>query len=106
MKSTRSRWSDSLTHTRILMQGCCKVSLPHPSNSPLQSGYALPTNGRGKEEGVKWKKRRPMMRQELLDKRLGERFARLREQLNKQPEASIPQACGSGHESKAAYRFL
>jgi hypothetical protein len=42
----------------------------------------------------------------LGDKRLVERLARLRDQLSKQPEASIPQACGSVHESKAAYRFL
>jgi hypothetical protein len=42
----------------------------------------------------------------LPDKRLEERFMRLREQLSAQPESSIPQACGSGYESKAAYRFL
>lgn len=42
----------------------------------------------------------------LPDKRLGERFERLREQLSKKPEQSIPQACGSVHETKAAYRFL
>jgi hypothetical protein len=46
------------------------------------------------------------MESELPDKRLEERFRRLREQLSKQPEASIPQACGSVHEAKAAYRFL
>ena len=42
----------------------------------------------------------------LPDKRLEERYTRLREQLSAQPEASIPQACGSVHEAKAAYRFL
>ncbi len=42
----------------------------------------------------------------LADKRLEEGFGRLREQLGKQPEASIPQACGAVHEVKAAYRFL
>ena len=42
----------------------------------------------------------------LADKRLEERFERLREQLSKKPEHSIPQACGSVHEVKAAYRFL
>ena len=42
----------------------------------------------------------------LPDKRLKERFARLGDQLSAQPESSIPQACGSDYESKAAHRFL
>ncbi len=46
------------------------------------------------------------MATQLPDKRLEERFARLRAQLSQQPEQSIPQACGSVHEAKAAYRFL
>ena len=46
------------------------------------------------------------MAQQLPAKRLEERFERLREQLKESPEDSIPQACGSVHETKAAYRFL
>ena len=46
------------------------------------------------------------MLQQLPDKRLEERYKRLREQLSEQPGASLPQACGSVHEAKAAYRFL
>ena len=46
------------------------------------------------------------MTSQLPDKRLEERFRRLRRQLSERPEDSIPQACGSVHESKAAYRFL
>jgi hypothetical protein len=46
------------------------------------------------------------MAQQLPDKGVEERFERLREQLNESPEDSIPQACGSVHETKAAYRFL
>jgi hypothetical protein len=46
------------------------------------------------------------MDRQLPDKRLEERFVRLREQLSERPEDSIPQACGSVHEAKAAYRFL
>ncbi len=46
------------------------------------------------------------MSKTLPDKRLEERFARLRERLSERPGNSIPQACGSVHESKAAYRFL
>ena len=42
----------------------------------------------------------------LPDARLYERLERLVEALSKGPEQSIPQACGSVHESKAAYRFL
>lgn len=42
----------------------------------------------------------------LGDARLYERLGRLVEQLSQMPEGSIPQACGSVHESKAAYRFL
>jgi hypothetical protein len=34
------------------------------------------------------------------------RLERLVEQLSKARERSIPQACGSVHETKAAYRFL
>ena len=38
--------------------------------------------------------------------RLTYRLERLVEQLSQKPEAGIPQACGSSHEAKAAYRFL
>lgn len=46
------------------------------------------------------------MVQQLPDKRLEERFARLRQQVSERPEDSLPEACGSVHEAKAAYRFL
>jgi hypothetical protein len=46
------------------------------------------------------------MSKELPDARLSRRLEILVEQLSQQPEAGIPQACGSVHESKAAYRFL
>jgi hypothetical protein len=42
----------------------------------------------------------------LPDARLDARLERLVEQLSAAPDKSIPQACGSVHESKAAYRFL
>jgi hypothetical protein len=42
----------------------------------------------------------------LPDARLYERLERLVDQLSQGPERSIPQACGSLHETKAAYRFL
>jgi hypothetical protein len=42
----------------------------------------------------------------LPDARLADRLDRLVGQLSDNPEASIPQACGSWHETKAAYRFL
>jgi hypothetical protein len=42
----------------------------------------------------------------LPDARLYARLERLVEQLSKAPMSGIPQACGSVHESKAAYRFL
>lgn len=42
----------------------------------------------------------------LPDARLEERLERLVGQLSQGPEQSIPQACGSVYESKAAYRFL
>lgn len=42
----------------------------------------------------------------LPDARLYARLDRLAEQLGKSPMSGIPQACGSVHESKAAYRFL
>jgi hypothetical protein len=42
----------------------------------------------------------------LPDERLAHRLERLAEQLGQKPEATIPQACGSVHEAKAAYRFL
>lgn len=45
------------------------------------------------------------MRAKLPDERLVNRLDELIEQLSDQPEASIPQACGSAG-SKAAYRFL
>jgi hypothetical protein len=43
---------------------------------------------------------------QLPDKRLEERYVRLRQQVSERPEASLTEACGSVHESKAAYRFL
>jgi hypothetical protein len=43
---------------------------------------------------------------QIPDVRLYERLERLVEQLSKAPDQSIPQACGSAGESKAAYRFL
>jgi len=42
----------------------------------------------------------------MPDARLYTRLERLVGQLSKAPERSIPQACGSVHETKAAYRFL
>ncbi len=45
-------------------------------------------------------------RVKLPDERLAKRLERLVEQLSAAPEQSIPQACGSVHETKAAYRFL
>jgi transposase-like protein len=42
----------------------------------------------------------------LPDERLEKRLGLLVEQLSKTPGQSIPQACGSVHDSKAAYRFL
>lgn len=42
----------------------------------------------------------------MPDARLYERLERLVEALRKAPSESIPQACGSVHEAKAAYRFL
>jgi Transposase DNA-binding len=42
----------------------------------------------------------------LPDARLYARLERLVEQLSQAPMSGIPQACGSVHESKAAYRFL
>lgn len=42
----------------------------------------------------------------LPDARLYERLERLVEALSKGPEQSIPQACGSVSDTKAAYRFL
>lgn len=42
----------------------------------------------------------------LPDTRLYARLERLVEQLSQAPSSSIPQACGSVHEAKAAYRFL
>jgi hypothetical protein len=46
------------------------------------------------------------MAAKLPDARLYARLERLVEQLSKAPMSGIPQACGSVHESKAAYRFL
>jgi hypothetical protein len=46
------------------------------------------------------------MTQQLPDKRLEERFVRLQQQLSERPEDSLPEACGSTAEVKAAYRFL
>lgn len=46
------------------------------------------------------------MRTGLPDERLKYRLERLVEQLSQSPEKSIPQACGSWPETKAAYRFF
>jgi hypothetical protein len=48
---------------------------------------------------------RELMQADLGDARLNERLVRLAERLSEHPEASIPQACGSRAEAKAAYRF-
>jgi hypothetical protein len=40
------------------------------------------------------------------DKRLTKRFIQITSDIAAQPEASVPQACGSEAASKAAYRFL
>jgi hypothetical protein len=48
---------------------------------------------------------RELVGADLGDARLNERLVRLAERLGKHPEASIPQACGSLAETKAAYRF-
>ena len=42
----------------------------------------------------------------LPDARLHQRLERMVEQFSASPTHSIPQACGSVHEAKAAYRFL
>lgn len=47
-----------------------------------------------------------MMKEELPDERLKQRLERLVEQLSSSPDSSLPQACGSVADSKAAYRFL
>lgn len=47
-----------------------------------------------------------MINAQLPDERLKQRLERMVEQLSAKPEASIPQACGSAYDSKAAYRFL
>lgn len=46
------------------------------------------------------------MKPGLPDRRLEARLERLVEQLSGAVGKSIPQACGSVHEAKAAYRFL
>lgn len=46
------------------------------------------------------------MKLRLPDSRLAARLERLVEQLSGAMGKSIPQACGSVHETKAAYRFL
>ena len=47
-----------------------------------------------------------MQNEALPDERLKQRLERLVEQLSGSPESSLPQACGSVADSKAAYRFL
>jgi hypothetical protein len=42
----------------------------------------------------------------LPDVRLDERLEQLVGQFSAAVDKSIPQACGSAHETKAAYRFL
>jgi hypothetical protein len=46
------------------------------------------------------------MKPGLPDSRLDARLERLVEQLSAAVDKSIPQACGSVYEVKAAYRFL
>jgi hypothetical protein len=46
------------------------------------------------------------MKPGLPDSRLDARLERLVDQLSAALDKSIPQACGSVHETKAAYRFL
>ncbi len=46
------------------------------------------------------------MPSQLPDERLKRRLEVLVEQLSASPTKSIPEACGSVHDSKAAYRFL
>jgi len=46
------------------------------------------------------------MTSQLPDERLKRRLEVLMEQLSQAPSKSIPEACGSQHGSKAAYRFL
>lgn len=46
------------------------------------------------------------MSETLPDSRLDERLERIVDKLSAKPEASIPEACGSWDEAKAAYRFL
>ena len=46
------------------------------------------------------------MKSGLPDSRLNARLDRLVERLSAGLDKSIPQACGSVHETKAAYRFL
>ena len=43
---------------------------------------------------------------DLGDKRLNNRCNQLVDQFMKSPTASIPQACGSWKDTKAAYRFF
>jgi hypothetical protein len=42
----------------------------------------------------------------LPDRRLEKRLRQLVERLSAAPERSLPDACGSWHETKAAYRFF
>src|SRR5260221_8889063 len=77
-------------------------------------GYALPRSRRGGGREIKWRKRENREGRmqglgggsRMPDARLYTRLERLVGQLSKAPERSIPQACGSVHETKAAYRFL
>jgi hypothetical protein len=43
---------------------------------------------------------------ELPDKRLEERLKRIVEELSAGPERSIPAACSTWYDTKAAYRFF
>ena len=43
---------------------------------------------------------------DLPDQRLEERLSRLVELLSAAPERSLPDACGTWHDTKAAYRFF
>jgi hypothetical protein len=72
-----------------------------------------PQIGTGVEGGVEWKEMervgiagRHKMSAKLPDVRLEVRLERFVEQLSAALDKSIPQACGSAHEVKAAYRFL
>ncbi|MEP6986573.1 MAG: transposase [Chloroflexota bacterium] len=76
---------------------------PHPY-PPHSNSYALPTKLEGEEKGSRVEKTEEEA--VLPDERLAKRLALLVEQFSQAPGQSIPQVCGSVHDTKAAYRFL